>query len=176
MSAELVWPWWVRLSHWLVAIGVVAVWILTYVFYETDELHRWIGYAILVAVSVRILLAHFTQSQAAKLSLPSKQALKLHIVHLKQLDLPVVSGHNPLGQWAVYAIWTMIGLLALTGWLSRTDMFWGEDLPVDIHAWLSGILMGTVLLHVLAVLVVGRIARQHLILQMLHGKLHVFKK
>jgi cytochrome b len=176
MSAEIVWPWWVRLSHWLVAIGVTAIWILTYMFYETDELHRWIGYAIVLAVSVRIFLAHFTPSQAAKLSLPSKRALMLHIAHLKQLDLPVVSGHNPLGQWAVYAIWTMIGLLALTGWLSRTDMFWGEDLPVDIHAWLSGILMGTVLLHVLAVLVVGRIARQRLILQMLHGKLHVFKK
>ncbi len=176
MSAEIVWPWWVRLSHWLVAMGVVVIWILTYVFYETDQLHRWIGYAIVVAMSVRILLAHFTQSQAAKLSLPSKRALILHIAHLKQLDLPIVSGHNPLGQWAVYLIWTLIALLALTGWLSRTDQFWGEDWPVHMHAWLSWTLMVTVTMHVLAVVVVGRLARQHLVLQMLHGKLHLFKQ
>lgn len=176
MSSNTVWPWWVRLSHWLIAAGVLVLWVLTYVYYETDNLHRWLGYAVLTLVVLRIGAACFTQVSTAQLSFPSRQQLASHIDHLKQRQLPAVDGHNPLGQLAVYVIWALITLLALTGLLSRTDQFWGEDWPVDIHAWLSGLLMATVVVHVVAVFVIGRLSRQHLILQMLHGKRHLFKK
>jgi cytochrome b len=175
-EASLIWPWWVRLSHWLVALGVIAVWLLTYCYYETDTLHRWLGYSIVVIIAIRILLAWHTQYPAARLGLPNQQAIATHLAHLKQLQLPAESGHNPLGQIAVYLMWALIALLACTGWLSRTDWFWGEDLPVEMHAWLSTLLMVTVCVHVLAVLLMGRLAKQHLILQMLHGKHHLYRK
>lgn len=176
MSSNIIWPWWVRLSHWLIATGVLALWVLTYAYYETDHLHRWLGYAILVLVALRIVAGCFTHAPTARLSFPSRQQLTSHIAHLKQRQLPTIDGHNPLGQLAVYIIWTLITLLALTGWLSRTDQFWGEDWPVYIHAWLSGLLMAAVLMHMIAVFLMGRLSRQHLILQMLHGKRHLYKE
>lgn len=176
MPAHMIWPWWVRLSHWLVAIGVIVLWVLTYFYYETDNIHRWLGYTVTSLVGIRVLAAGFTSAPAARLSFASRQQVAHHIIQLKQRRLPATDGHNPLGQLAVYIIWALIILLALTGWLSRTDLFWGEDWPVEIHAWLSGLLMGVVALHILAVFVVGRISRQHLILQMLHGKRHLYRK
>lgn len=174
MVSTIIWPWWVRLSHWLTAAGVLAIWVLTYVYYETDALHRWLGCAVLILVMLRIGATCFAKVAAAKLSFPSRKQLVSHIGHLKQRKLPALEGHNPLGQLAVYVIWALIALLALTGWLSRIDQFWGEDWPVDIHSWLSSLLMAIVVAHVVAVFVIGRLSRQHLILQMLHGKRHLY--
>lgn len=172
MSSEIIWPWWVRLSHWLVASGIFLVWLLTYVYYETDAWHRGLGYVVLGIVAMRIVAACFTRVSAARLTFPRWQALCLHLAHLKQRHLPVVHGHNPLGQLAVYVIWTLIALLGFTGWLSRTDQYWGEDWPVTLHACLSYALMGMVVLHLVAVYVVSRLSRQHLVQQMIDGKRH----
>ena len=175
MTSHLIWPWWVRLSHWLVASGVFALWVLAYWYYETDALHRWLGYAIWMVIILRVLAAGCTKTPAASLAMPSQQHIIQHLKQLTTLKLQPVDGHNPLGQLAIYLIWSIISLLMLTGWLSQTDRFWGEDWPIDLHAWLSGLLMGVVILHVIGVFVVGRISRQHLILQMLHGKRHWYK-
>ena len=172
MSSEIIWPWWVRLSHWLVALGIFLLWLLTYVYYETDAWHRGLGYAVLGLVLLRIVAACFTRVTAARLTLPRWQALSSHLVHLKQKQLPVVYGHNPLGQLAVYVIWALIALLGFTGWLSRTDQYWGEDWPVALHACLSYALMVMVALHLVAVYVVSRLSRQHLLKQMIDGKPH----
>lgn len=175
MKSQLIWPWWVRISHWLVASGVFALWILSYLYYETDALHRWLGYAIWAVIVLRVLAACFTKWPTAKLTMPSKQQIMEHLQQLSALKLGPAYGHNPVGQLAVYLIWGLVSLLALTGWLAQTDRFWGEDWPVNMHAWLSGLLMAVVVLHVIGVFVVGRISRQNLILQMLHGKRHLFK-
>lgn len=156
------------------AVGVITLWLLVYIYYETDQLHRWLGYALTAIVAMRMLAGVLTQSVAARLVWPSWPALNQHLQHLKQRSLPVQHGHNPLGMLAVYWLWGCILLLALTGWLSRTDALWGEDWPVDLHAGLSYVLMASVLLHVIAVLVMSRLARQHLLRQMLHGKLSTF--
>lgn len=147
---------------------------MVYVYYETDQIHRLLGYALTVIVALRILAGVFTPSVTARLSWPKWQPLNQHMQHLKMRELPVQHGHNPLGMLAVYWLWACIALLAFTGWLSRTDVLWGEDWPVDLHVGLSYVLMASVLLHVVAVLVVSCLARQHLLLQMLHGRLTKF--
>lgn len=171
--ADIIWPWWVRLSHWLVAIGIVALWVLAYGYFETDVLHRSIGYGVLAIIALRILAACFTGFAAARLRLPGWVQLKLHFKHMWHKQLPVNTGHNPLGQWAVYGMWGCVGLLALTGWLSRTDALWGEDWPVDLHAALSFCLLGLVVMHVIAVFWVSRHSGQQLLAQMWHGRLAV---
>lgn len=173
--SELLWPWWVRLSHWLVAAGVVALWLMSYVWYETDALHRTVGYAVLAVVAVRILAGCFSAHQSARFYRPDLQAIRSHIAEVRQATLSVQAGHNPLGQWAVYVIWTLIALLALTGWLSRTDAFWGEDGPVVMHALLSWVLMAVITLHVVAVIWIGRLSKQHLVRQMWHGRIETRK-
>lgn len=169
-TSELIWPWWVRLSHWLVAAGVIALWLMSYVWYETDAIHRYVGYSVLSIVVMRVVLGCVSRSTAARFYWPGTIAIRMHLTELRQGQVSAHSGHNPLGQWAVYFIWLLIAALALTGWLSRTDALWGEDWPVDMHKLLSFCLLGLICLHVLAVLLVSWLSRQNLLSQMIHGR------
>lgn len=167
----MVWPWWVRLSHWLVAAGVMALWMMRYVWFETGWWHRTLGYVVCGIVLMRMIAGCFAEQKAAGFYLPGLKQLCEHLTHIYQGKLGLHYGHNPLGQYAVYLIWMLIGLLAFTGWLSQTDTYWGEDWPVDLHAAASWGLMAIVCLHILAVFVIGRLSHQRLIRQMLHGQL-----
>ncbi|WP_024930620.1 cytochrome b/b6 domain-containing protein [Methylophilus sp. OH31] len=168
--ADILWPWWLRLSHWLVAAGVIALWLMSYAWYETDWIHRSVGYMVLGIVAVRIALGCCTRLSSARFYLPRWRAIRTHIAEMRQGHLSPHQGHNPLGQWSVYLIWLLIAALSLTGWLSRIDALWGEDWPVDLHAVLSLGLLGLIVIHVLAVVVVSRLSGQHLLSQMLHGR------
>lgn len=169
------WPWWVRLSHWLVAAGVIALWLMSYVWYETDWLHRAVGYTVLAVVAGRLLGGCLTSVISARLYFPDWRAICEHLIQIRQGHITPHRGHNPLGQWSVYLIWLLIAALALTGWLSRTDALWGEDWPVDLHALLSLGLLVLIIVHVLAVMVVSRLSGQHLLSQMIHGHVQPIK-
>ena len=168
-TADILWPWWVRLSHWLVASGVIALWLMSYAWYETDWLHRSVGYAVLAVMAMRILCGWLTTASSARFYLPVWQTIRLHLTEIRHGYITPHHGHNPLGQWSVYLIWLFIAALAVSGWLSRTDTLWGEDWPVELHAVLSLGLLGLIVLHVLAVLLVSRLSRRHLLSQMIHG-------
>ena len=68
------------------------------------------------------------------------------------------------------AMWTLILLLAVTGWLSRLDPFWGEDWPIDIHRWLSNTLLGLVAVHALVAIVASVAGKENLIGAMITGR------
>ena len=172
----MLWPWWVRLSHWLVAAGVIALWLMSYGWYETDWLHRAVGYGVLTLVAMRVLLGCLTTIRSARFYLPEWRAIRMHMSEMRHGHITPHHGHNPLGQWSVYLIWLLISALALTGWLSRTDALWGEDWPVDLHAALSVGLLALIVVHVLAVMIVSRLSGQHLISQMIHGRVALLKR
>jgi len=161
----------VRLTHWLVAIGV-----LLNMVNDTGYVHRFIGYACLVLALIRISYARVSGVTSSKLYLPNLSAMKQHLYEIRTGEFSQHSGHNPLGQLAIYLIWLLIGLLALTGWLSRTDAYWGEDWPVDWHEYLSDTLMYVVVLHVIAVFIMSRLQKKNLIKQMISGKPDIGKK
>lgn len=148
----------VRLLHWLVAGGVAVN-----LFNDTGYAHRMIGYAALVLVGLRIAQALWTRNPAERLRRPRLHEVHQHLRHLVSRQPETRPGHNPFGQVAVYVMWLMIGLLGLTGWISRTDAFWGEDWPVDLHTWLSDAMLGMVVLHVVAVLGVSWRLKQNLV-------------
>ncbi|KQT42303.1 MULTISPECIES: cytochrome b/b6 domain-containing protein [unclassified Methylophilus] len=170
MDSSIIWPWWVRLSHWLVASGVIALWLMSYLWYETDFIHRSLGYSIVVAIFGRILLGNITQFEPARFYWPGIDAIRLHLTEIRWRQMQSHKGHNPLGQWAVYLMWFLIAALAITGWLSRTDALWGEDWPVQVHTVLSYSLLALVSLHVLAVFCISKLSGQHLLSQMIHGR------
>ena len=93
----------------------------------------------------------------------------MHISAIKAKQHKVYIGHNPLGQWAVYAMWLLVFLLALSGWISRTDIYWGEDFPVTIHLVSSQLLQAMVVLHLLATLVISKRLKQNLTKAMVSG-------
>ena len=142
-----VWTVFIRVTHWLVAIFVAVNF-----FNDTGYWHRFIGYCCLVLELSRIVYGlWFSKTASSRLYIPTIANIKLHVSEIKAQHFSPHVGHNPLGQLAVYLIWILIILLALTGWLSRTDAYWGEDWPVDLHALFSNMLQGLVILHVAAV-------------------------
>lgn len=173
---DIIWPWWVRVTHWMVAAGIISLWLMRYVWYETDEIHRLVGYIVFAVIIVRILLGFVSHSTAARFYLPGKKAISAHLIEVRSGKVSLHQRHNPLGQWAVYLIWLLIALLVVTGWLSRTDALWGEDWPLDLHAALSFCLLGLMCVHVLAVFLLSRLSQQNLLSQMIHGRPAPIKK
>lgn len=165
MMATPAWTIFVRLSHWLVAACV-----LLELINDTGSQHRMIGYFCVGVVMLRIIYGIFSKIPSSLFYLPSVKHIKLHVKGALHGMHQHYDGHNPLGQWAVYAMWLLIILLGITGWISRTDTYWGEDWPVDWHLALSNLLIGCVVMHVFAVLLMSRLTRVNLIGQMLTGK------
>lgn len=162
----VVWSLYVRLTHWLVAACV-----LVNFFNESGFSHRAIGYVCAGLVLLRIFEGVLVNRKtASSLYWPNFPAVRAHIKALFSGRVEAYVGHNPLGQLAVYFMWLLIVLLALTGWLSRTDQYWGEDWPVDVHEMLSDALMGMVILHVLAVVLMSKLQGKNLIRSMIRGK------
>ena len=156
----------VRLTHWLVAAGVIVN-----IFNETGDTHNLIGYVCVGLVLLRLVNGWlFAGAESSKLHLPGLQAIKSHLQALLSRDEHDYVGHNPLGQYAVYLMWALILMLGFTGWLSRTDEFWGEDWPVDLHEALSYLLQGMVVLHLLAVTALSKWLGKNLISAMIRGK------
>lgn len=165
-SAKSAWSATVKIIHWLVAAAV-----LVDLFNDTGEAHRLIGYACVCLVLIRVwhgLLPNAPQS--SKFYWPSFKHIQQHIVEIQHQKFSHEHGHNPLGQWAVYGIWGLIFLLAITGWLSRTDAFWGEDWPVDLHELSANLLMCLVVLHLVAVLAMSVLQKKNLIRAMLFSQ------
>jgi cytochrome b len=67
-------------------------------------------------------------------------------------------------------MWLLIAALAFTGWLSRTDAYWGEDWPVDLHMAISNVLQGIVVVHLLAVFLMSKMQKTNLVKVMIVGK------
>jgi cytochrome b len=165
-SGKSAWSATVKLTHWLVALAVIVNF-----FNNTGEAHRLIGYASLCLVLMRILHGLLPNApQSSQFYWPSVKRIQHHILEIKKQKFSHEVGHNPLGQWAVYGMWLLIFLLAATGWLSRTDAFWGEDWPVDLHALFSTLLQALVVIHLMAVMLMSRLQKQNLPKQMLTGK------
>ena len=159
----VIWTVFVRITHWLVALFVIVNF-----FNDTGYWHRFIGYACLLLVLSRVVYGLWiSKASSSKFYIPTITNIKLHLSEIKTQHFSPHVGHNPLGQWAVYIIWLLITLLALTGWLSRTDAYWGEDWPVDLHAFFSNALQVMVVLHLIAVLLMSKLQKKNLAKQMI---------
>lgn len=162
----VVWTLFVRITHWFVALCV-----LVNFFNATGFWHRFIGYVCLGLVLMRVAYGLWvSRSPSSRFYLPTFASIRLHLTEIKTQHFTPHDGHNPLGQLAVYLMWLIIILLALTGWVSRTDAFWGEDWPVDLHAMLSSLLQTLVLIHVCAVAVMSKLQKKNLVKQIITGQ------
>jgi cytochrome b len=161
----VVWTAFVRTTH-----GLVALFVFVNFFNDTGSLHRLIGYFCLALVFARIGYGLWLSKVASsKFYMPKIANIKLHIHEIRTQIFASHIGHNPLGQLAVYLIWALIAALALTGWLSRTDTFWGEDWPVDLHVIFSNALQGLVILHIAAIVLMSKLQKKNLLKQMISG-------
>jgi cytochrome b len=162
----LVWPWFVRLCHWVLAALVLFNFVS-----DTGRMHRYAGYVAAAIVLLR--LGHgLTRrpSDFARISLPSPSALVAHLRQLRHGPLHRELGHNPAGACMTLLMWALVLALGATGWVSQWDAFWGEEWLTELHEWLAYALMASVLLHWLGVAVMSRLQRENLARAMLTGR------
>ena len=157
----------VRLLHW----GVAGIVVFDLVRDDGGSLHRWAGHAACVLVLVRLLWGCFAQGPARLRDLrPSVAGAWRYLHALLRGRAPASEGHNPLGTWMVWLLWTLVLLLGVSGWVMRQDAFWGEAAPMAMHAWLATALQVCVCLHVGAIAIMSFVQRENLPLRMITGR------
>src|SRR6478672_10340128 len=156
-----VWDPVVRLLHWTLA-GLV---IFDLVYDDGGHAHRLVGYAAAVVVVLRL---GWASARGHHLK-PSLAETRAYVRLLLAGKPPRSAGHDPLGLWMVWLLWILVLLLGLTGWMSRLDAFWGDDLVNGAHSVLADLLMLAVSVHVLAVVVMSMIWKENLPAAMVSG-------
>ena len=162
----LLWPLLVRVTH-----GCVAGLVLFNLFNESGaKLHRYAGYAAAGFVLLRTVYGFTTRNAAARLHWPTPRACMAHLRDMLGGRPERVAGHNPLGAAMSLLLWSLILLLAASGWISRLDRFWGEDWPVDFHESVALVLQVCIVLHLLGVVASSLLERQNLAWSMVTGR------
>ena len=161
-APHAVWDAIVRLSHAVLAACVLYCWFQD----DGGPLHRQVGYVAAGAVAVRLIWAGLTKGHGRLSAL--RPSVKATLAYLRA-GTPRVNGHDAVGLWMVWLLWTLVLLLALTGWMSRWDMFWGDDWLHDLHTWMANLLMAAVVLHLLGVAVMSWRWRENLPMKMVTG-------
>ncbi|WP_019450248.1 cytochrome b/b6 domain-containing protein [Cupriavidus sp. BIS7] len=162
-----VWDVVVRFTHWSVA----AIVLFDLIQDSGDRVHRTLGYIAAGLVLFRIVWG-FIGSQHARFStwLPRPAAVRDYSKALAAGRAPRYVSHTPLGAVGMLAMWALILSLAVTGWISRLDPFWGEDWPIDIHHWLANTLLAVVIVHVIAAIGMSIKGKENLIAAMITGR------
>ena len=159
----------VRLLHWsLAALVLLDLWLD-----DGGWLHRTLGYVAAGVVVARLLWAMLAGGSAGLTTL--KPSLRGTLSYLRS-GAPRRPGHDPLGVWMIWLLWSLVLLLGVTGWISRLDAFWGDDGIRDIHAWLADALLIAVAVHLSGIVAMSWRWRENLVAAMLSGRKRPFDR
>src|SRR5688572_30028465 len=168
-STLVVWDPFVRAFHWLVAIGIAIN------YFELVRPgrypHRAIGYIVLALVAARLLWGFIGPRHAKFRSFVASPGRV--VAHLKAIaghrDRRFL-GHNPAGGAMIVTLLLVVVLTGATGWLSRTDWFFGVKWMEEVHEVMANSLVALVGLHVLGVIHGCWRHRENLVLSMVTGR------
>ncbi len=175
---RLVWDLPVRVSHWLIVVGVATSWATHYAGVEWFAWHRRSGYTVLVLVVFRVLWGFLGTRHARFASFLRHPRVILD--YLRGRDSGG-AGHNPLGALAVVAMLIVLLLQAGTGLFANDEImnvgpFYGwvdQELSnriTSLHRLNSDILLVLICLHLAAVAWYVAVRRQPLIRAMVTGR------
>jgi cytochrome b len=149
-SQVLVWDRVVRYFHWIVVAGCV---LNLAIFTDGKAAHRWIGYAVALALAIRFVWG-FVGSRYARFAdfVPGPSALLTYLKALLRGKEPRFLGHNPAGAIMMLALMALLVGVSLTGWMLTLDAWFGNDALEEIHEALAYAIVPLVALHVAAAL------------------------
>lgn len=162
-NQNFIWDKVVRLTHWGVAIAVL---LNLFVVEEGETVHEYLGYLAVGLVVIRLLWGLTLAKNEARLAAlkPSISGIKSHLGELKSRQ-ETHRGHNPLGVFAVFALWLLVLTTGVSGYIASTD--WGIDNDIDnLHEVIANLLMIMVYIHVFAVIVTSFIFKRNLVKSM----------
>jgi len=103
----------VKLTHWSIALAVLV----NAVFLgEGSAGHVWVGYGLAAILSLRLLWGLIGPTEARFSAFPpSPRRALAHIGEIAAGKATAHRSHNPLGALMVYAIWTTLAVIIVTG-------------------------------------------------------------
>ena len=156
-----------RLLHWAL---VASVSLAALSAFTLPGAHQPAGYVALGAVGLRVAWG-FAGSRYARFvqCVRNPRATLRYLRLLLAYREPRYLGHNPLGGWMVIALLGCVAGLAFTGWLYRTDAFWGNEAVENAHRMLAWALLAATVLHVSGVVFTSLRHRENLLTSMFSG-------
>jgi cytochrome b len=159
-----VWDPLVRIAHWGVAAAIVADLVNEA---GANPWHRWIGYAALALVVVRLAWG-LVGSAHARLSTMAHSASGVR-AYLSSKAARVHAGHNPLGALMAFALWGLVIACGVTGWMLQLESFWGDDTLQALHAVAAYAIAVLAVIHVVGAIVTSVRQRTNLVKSMFTG-------
>lgn len=103
----------VKLTHWAVAIAVLAN---AVIMEEGSAGHIWVGYALAAILTLRLLWGLIGPAEARFSAFaPSPRKALAHLGDIAAKRHTAHRSHNPLGALMVYAIWGTLLMIIVTG-------------------------------------------------------------
>lgn len=196
----LLWDPLVRITHWTIALGVVANGLLN----EDGGLaHLWIGWTVLGLLAVRLFWGLVGPSEARFSAFPPDPRAGLsHLADLLRGKVHEHPSHNPAGALMAYALWVGLAVVTLSGaaltgldgpvslaeqkaavaagdWsvVAKAGKGWKDgrdddlsELVEEVHEMAANLVLVLALLHVAGVILEGRMLGRSLIRPMLTGE------
>lgn len=180
---EKIWDPVTRVWHWVLVLVVSLGWYFgEFMSFTTIEWHFYCGYTVLGLLAFRIIWGFFGPAPVRFRSLffrPSE--LLAYIRTVGRRSPSGVPGHNPLGALSVIAILLVLAAQAGSGLFVESDVFFDSG-PLSSmvsertvwrltwwHKFLSNVVIGLVVLHVLAILYYWLWKKENLIRPMITG-------
>jgi cytochrome b len=103
----------VKLTHWTVVAAILANALITE---EGSTAHVWVGYALAGTLVLRLIWGVIGPAEARFSAFPPSPGRALaHIREIVAGKRTEHASHNPLGALMVYAIWSTLAVIIVTG-------------------------------------------------------------
>ena len=160
----LVWSGWLRLSHWLIAAGILfqitSAWAIghdnaDYTFWQ--DWHLITGQIILMALALRVVLLFFPGSSNWRAFIPEKSQLQAMVQMIKfylsltRYPLPNWYAHNPLWLPLYLVIFFILAACSITGLLHDSPKIILNYPMVKLHSVLANVIIIFSIFHIATV-------------------------
>ncbi len=160
----LVWSGWLRLSHWLIAAGILfqitSAWAIghdnaDYTFWQ--DWHLITGQIILMALALRVVLLFFPGSSNWRAFIPEKSQLQAMVQMIKfylsltRYPLPNWYAHNPLWLPLYLVIFFVLAACSITGLLHDSPKIILNYPMVKLHSVLANVIIIFSIFHIVTV-------------------------
>lgn len=158
-----VWDRLVRSVHWSLATLIVIE-----LFNEAgaNPWHRYLGYLAAALIVARLAWGWGDRGYASLAAMAANA--RRTPTYLRQADFRTL-GHTPPGALMAFSLWTLVLLVALTGWMQDLDALWGEEWLRKVHEVLAYTLAAFAVVHIVAAIVTSYQRRVNLIKAMITG-------
>jgi len=103
----------VKLTHWTIVAAIIANALITE---EGSDAHVWVGYALAATLALRLIWGLIGPAEARFTAFPpSPRRALAHVREIAAGKTSEHASHNPLGALMVYAIWSTLAVIVVTG-------------------------------------------------------------